>query len=96
MPGRTFSMIDDRSGKTADATIDTFADYQAKGYRVADAATYQAAQFEAATPMTPTDPAPGEVAMRELGVADAAEIAAEQNPEAKPQAADKPKSARKG
>lgn len=89
MSDPTFSMIDDRTGETKDATVKDVSDYQAKGYRVADPAAYHAARNAAVDPTPEPEPAPGEDAMRAKVTTDAAELAAAQEPDAKPLPADK-------
>ncbi len=91
MSEQKFAMIRDADGDAKDATIAQFPDLQGEGYRIADVAAYQAAVAASAAPQPEPAPNVGAETMAEQGRVDAAEATAEQFPEAKPAAADKPK-----
>lgn len=95
MPDREFAVIRDHDGDTKNATVKQFFDLQAQGYRVADVAAYQAALADASTPVAEPESNAGVQAMAEQGVEDAAAFTAEQYPDAKPAAADKPQARKK-
>lgn len=95
MADRTFSVIRDADGEQKDCTLKQWPDLQAQGYRIADVAAYNACLNDAAEPAPEPAVSPAEAKMVEQTAADASKRAAEQYPDAKPAAADKPKESKR-
>jgi uncharacterized protein (UPF0335 family) len=77
-----FKVVHDGTGDVQEASVEDFADYQAKGYRLLDPVAYAAAYDEANPPAEPPPLSPAAQAMAEQGNKDAALASKEQYPNA--------------
>lgn len=92
---RTFAVIRDQDGDQKDTTLKEWGELQGQGYRLLDLGGYDLALSEGIGPEPAAETSPAAAAMADQGGADASAATADQYPEAKPAAADKPAARKK-
>lgn len=91
----TFTVMNDQSGDEKEVSLKEWEKLQLQGYRIADVAAYNACLNDGADPASEPTAAPAEAKMAAQTASDASKLAAEQYPDAKPAAVDKPKESKR-